>query len=337
MLTEEALMWTSFLESIRDQSDTSLSTKFYQYNHGTQKFVDALKSTFKVALSDVRRNAEVKKIKQTKDKVLVEVKGLDKPVEADYCIVTVPFSRLKYIDTTEAGIDGGLFSDGKRKSIRELHYDNSGKIALVFSDPWWLGLGINNGASVTDLPVRWVFYPSHNWIKRHNTAVMLASYTWSDDAQSFIGMSDEDAVKIALENVIKIHTNTPDGDPSITPEYIRSTFIGGRSWNWTGYEWTLGAFAIFSPGQQRELYERGFVTSQEGRISFAGEHTTIIHAWIEGAIQSGLRAAAEIIHQILPNTRGQFDIHSSDFAVLSKNIPQPVDNTVRVDTKTPIS
>jgi monoamine oxidase len=34
----------------------------------------------------------------------------------------------------------------------------------------------------------------------------------------------------------------------------------------------------------------------EGRIHFAGEHTSLAHAWIQGAIESGLRAAHEI-HQ----------------------------------------
>jgi monoamine oxidase len=32
----------------------------------------------------------------------------------------------------------------------------------------------------------------------------------------------------------------------------------------------------------------------EGRLHFAGEHTTLRHAWIEGAIESGLRVAVEV-------------------------------------------
>jgi monoamine oxidase len=31
-----------------------------------------------------------------------------------------------------------------------------------------------------------------------------------------------------------------------------------------------------------------------GRIHFAGEHASLAHAWIQGAIASGVRAAAEI-------------------------------------------
>ena len=32
----------------------------------------------------------------------------------------------------------------------------------------------------------------------------------------------------------------------------------------------------------------------EGRIHFAGEHTSLYHAWIQGALESGIRAAKEI-------------------------------------------
>jgi monoamine oxidase len=40
------------------------------------------------------------------------------------------------------------------------------------------------------------------------------------------------------------------------------------------------------------LYEH--IAAPEGRIHFAGEHTSLAHAWIQGAIESGLRAAWEI-------------------------------------------
>ena len=53
-----------------------------------------------------------------------------------------------------------------------------------------------------------------------------------------------------------------------------------------------GAFAMFEPGQQSRLYAD--IILPEGRIHFAGEHTSLAHAWIQGSIESGLRAASEI-------------------------------------------
>jgi monoamine oxidase len=36
------------------------------------------------------------------------------------------------------------------------------------------------------------------------------------------------------------------------------------------------------------------IIAPEGRVHFAGEHASLAHAWIQGAIESGLRAAREI-------------------------------------------
>src|SRR5262245_31782875 len=45
-------------------------------------------------------------------------------------------------------------------------------------------------------------------------------------------------------------------------------------------------------GGCRWLYEA--IVAPEGRIHFAGEHASLAHAWIQGAIESRLRAAWEI-------------------------------------------
>jgi monoamine oxidase len=61
---------------------------------------------------------------------------------------------------------------------------------------------------------------------------------------------------------------------------------------WHDDEFAGGAFALFDPGQQTQLYKH--IISPEGRIHFAGEHASLTHAWIQGAIESGLRAAYEV-------------------------------------------
>ena len=66
----------------------------------------------------------------------------------------------------------------------------------------------------------------------------------------------------------------------------------GASYMWHHDEFAGGAFALFDPGQQTRLYEA--IVAPEGRIHFAGEHASLAHAWIQGAIESGLRAAREI-------------------------------------------
>jgi hypothetical protein len=56
---------------------------------------------------------------------------------------------------------------------------------------------------------------------------------------------------------------------------------------WHDDPYAGGAFAMFEPSQQTLLYEH--IIAPEGRIHFAGEHASLRHAWIQGAIESGLR------------------------------------------------
>jgi monoamine oxidase len=79
----------------------------------------------------------------------------------------------------------------------------------------------------------------------------------------------------------------------IHPQIV-DEFEVGASWMWHDDEFAGGAFALFDPGQQSLLYND--IIKPEGRIHFAGEHASLAHAWLQGAIESGLRAAVEI-HQ----------------------------------------
>jgi len=49
---------------------------------------------------------------------------------------------------------------------------------------------------------------------------------------------------------------------------------------------------MFKPGQQMELHP--YIAAPEGRVHFAGEHTTLSHGWMKGAIESGIRVAVEV-------------------------------------------
>lgn len=110
--------------------------------------------------------------------------------------------------------------------------------------------------------------------------MLLASYTWSEDAERWGSLSPEDRIQQAIENVAQIH-------PQILHE-----FEVGASIMWHDDEFAGGAFALFKPEQQTRLY--GDIVAPEGRIHIAGEHASLEHAWIQGAIEYGLRAAWEV-------------------------------------------
>jgi monoamine oxidase len=49
---------------------------------------------------------------------------------------------------------------------------------------------------------------------------------------------------------------------------------------------------LFAPGQEAALHSDAL--RPEGRVYFAGEHCSLWHAWIQGALESGIRAAQQI-------------------------------------------
>jgi monoamine oxidase len=84
----------------------------------------------------------------------------------------------------------------------------------------------------------------------------------------------------------------------LIPEYkgikkcYQSAGSHGTSRCWDEEKWTRGAYPLFRPGQMMKLMPH--IASPEGRVFFAGDHTSGRPGWIEGALQSGHRVVKEI-------------------------------------------
>ncbi len=274
---QEAMMNSSFLELLREETG-GFYTDLVYLDGGT----DLLPRAFVAELGHrIRFGARMVAIEQSDRDVTVHYRtGAGRfAEEADYAIVTTPFPVLRHVEALTP------FSRAKQRAIRQLHYDASAKVFLQFRRRFWEDDdGIVGGGSVTDLAVRNVYYPDHG--RDTGRGVVLASYTWGEDAQRWGSLSPSERIVQALEDVTRIHPQAAD------------EFEVGASKMWHDDEFAGGAFALFDPGQQTLLYEA--ICAPEGRIHFAGEHASLAHAWIQGAVESGIRAAAEIHDATLP-------------------------------------
>jgi monoamine oxidase len=268
---QEALMNASFLELLREEVG-NYYTNMVELAGG----MDTLPKAFLPFLHNrIRFGAKMVAIDQSPDEVTIyyDTAAGRFTATGDYAIITVPFPVLRHVEVLKP------FSKPKQRAIRQLHYDASAKILFQCRRRFWEeDDGIFGGGSVTDLPIRIVYYPDHS--RETGRGVILASYTWSEDAQRWGSLDPRDRISEALEDVATIH-------PQIVQE-----FEVGTSKMWHDDEFAGGAFALFDPGQQTTLYDH--ILAPEGRIYFAGEHTSLCHAWIQGAIESGLRAARDI-------------------------------------------
>ena len=136
------------------------------------------------------------------------------------------------------------------------------------------------GQTVTDLPIRFSYYPSFRNIKA-DTGIILASYTWEDDSIPWDRLTEEDRIQQALENLAVIHGNA-----------VFEEFLTGTSYSWALNPFSGGAFTLFKPEQETELFP--YLATPEGRVHFAGAQTAHPHGWIQAAIESGIRVAHEV-------------------------------------------
>jgi monoamine oxidase len=73
--------------------------------------------------------------------------------------------------------------------------------------------------------------------------------------------------------------------------------------SWEDDPLVRGGYAVFSPGFDPSL--RDWLRRPAGRLTFAGEHTSVEwEGFMNGAIESGRRAAAEIAALVAASRRG---------------------------------
>jgi len=289
----------SLLEAYRDHK--ALIGKKLQISNGMDNLPIELVKQDQEIQDSLRYNARVIEIRRIGDKSLDVI--YEHPVthsrytreDIAFVILAAPFSAL-----THVRLDNAL-GPTQLRAIRNLHYDNATKIALEFSDRFWerkRGGSISGGRSFTDLPIRWVHYPAKaQYGKGTSRGVLLASYTWGDDSLRWASLREVDRIRFAARDVAALHGFTSEGDD----KWFNSLLVGGVSHSWAQDEYTFGAFSLFDPRQETELFDA--IWQPYKRVHFAGEHTSLKHGWIEGALESGIRAALEIYQEVTKSSK----------------------------------
>jgi monoamine oxidase len=194
-------------------------------------------------------------------------------VTGDFAIVAIPYPTLRFVDVVKP------FSPGKQMALRQLHYEAVVKTLLQCRRRFWEeDEGLYGGSTVTDLPIRQIYYPDHG--RETGQGVLMGSYAYGEEARRWASLPPDDRITQTLKYVAQIH-------PQVTQE-----FEVGFSKVWGEDKFSGGGLVFFEPGQQARLHPH--IATPEGPVHFAGEHTSLKHMWIEGAVESGLRAANEV-------------------------------------------
>ena len=163
----------------------------------------------------------------------------------------------------------------KQRAIREQNYSRTVKVFLQTRTRFWLKDGWSGNAT-TDLPIeRLTPDPGADRAERG----ALAAYPIGPYTAALEAMSEAERVAAALDQADQIF-------PEMSKECE-----GGIARCWGLDPWRRGSFALHTPGQI------GFIDTlaqPEGRIHFAGEHTSPWTGWMQGALQSARRVVNEI-------------------------------------------
>ncbi|MEU7030156.1 FAD-dependent oxidoreductase [Streptomyces sp. NPDC046275] len=141
---------------------------------------------------------------------------------------------------------------------------------------------VRGGGSVTDGANRFTYFEHAHPMEGSDGGVVLASYSWADDALKWDAYANEERYLRALAGV-----------QSVFGRRCEVFFTGhGKTQSWMRDHYAYGEASVLLPGQHTELFPD--VPTPEGPLHFAGDHTSIKPAWIEGALESAVRTALQV-------------------------------------------
>ena len=217
----------------------------------------------------------------------------------DFVICAIPFSSLRNVE-----IDP-MFSNRKMQAIKEVFYTSSQKTVFMCKERFWEKGDererIVGGGSSTDLPISTIWYPSHNISFAHNEVnsegssaskinilydkpgVLLASYNLNQDAIRIGNLEDNVRFEKVKRQVEAVH--------GLEEGYLDSIVEESMTVDWNREKGFYGGFCYFKPEQQVLFSYAMEQPEYNNKVYFAGEHVSLTHGWIEGALSTGMKAA----------------------------------------------
>jgi monoamine oxidase len=214
-------------------------------------------------------NSVVKSVEQSNEQVVITTED-GQLHTADMLLCTVPLPVLNKISFSP-----DLSSQKTAAANGAYTYSPSTRVYSQFEQRFWQNEGLN-GWGETNRPEE-IWQPT--WDDPGSKGIVL-SYLRGFAAQQFDLLSAQQQLDSALDNW---QVAFPGARSNLTNSYIFS---------WAKETYSGAAFA--DPSNNEEATYASYLIQAEGRIHFAGEHASKFHGWIQGALESGIRAAQEI-------------------------------------------
>lgn len=262
----EEVGWDDFAEAVEDYVGIELGEigRWHKIEGGN----DQLPRAFAGKLAGkVVYGAVVSKVEQdgTGAHVTFKRAGAAETLPADYVVCAIPFAVLGRVEFAPR------FSEQKTRVRDEMTYELAARAFMQTRERFWERSRLN-GFAVMNLPAE--FWPS-TFGQPGRRGVMQAyvrHYTATDWAKK----NEAERLDAAL-------ALTEQAVPGVRALFERGEVKCWGEDPWAGCAWTHPS----GPGFVA-------VNAPEGRIHFAGEHASLYAGWMNGALESGNRAARAV-------------------------------------------
>ncbi|MBI2376847.1 MAG: FAD-dependent oxidoreductase [Deltaproteobacteria bacterium] len=195
----------------------------------------------------------------------------------DRVVLALPFTLLREVEL-EVELPPDL-----ETAIDELGYGTNAKLMAQFSTRVWRETHNASGSTITDNGLQELWDTSRG---QDGGSGLLTNFVGGNEGVAIGMKTPEEQVQDRLARIDEIF-------PGSGAAYRAGTAL---RMHWPTAPFQKGSYACYKPGQWAFAGVEG---SQVGGLHFAGEHTSVdFQGYMEGAIESGARASAEIQREL---------------------------------------
>jgi monoamine oxidase len=225
-----------------------------------------------LAGSRLQRATILRRIRQSPVGIMatVDSPGGRRQLECDYLICAMPASTLREVE-----FDPPMPGE-QNEAIRTLRYGRVTKTSIQFDRAVWRKRG-RPRAYGTNLPIGALWDGNEEQRGQGGIVSLMAGGNASDQTREILDREGPGALVAQADWI----------------DFANARLIAWDAVSWENDAWARGGYAYFDPRFNPAL--RAWLARPHGRVFFAGEHTSVRwQGYMNGAVESGLRAAAEI-------------------------------------------
>jgi monoamine oxidase len=259
----------SALNLLREAAYRQARKQAFTIRGGTDRLPKALAAR----LGDrIHYDSPVVRIEQDRSGVraVAMARGAPRSFTAERLICAMPFAVLRHVAISPA------LTREKRHAIDQLPNTSVAKVFVQTRSRFWIQAGLS-GSAQSDRPPMLI---SERTINQPGTRGILEAYLAGAEARRVCALPERERIRWVVVELTRLF-------PALAEQAE-----GGATKCWDEDDWARGAYAWFQPGQMTSLLPH--LAHPEGRIHFAGDHTSSTPGWMEGALQSAERVVGEV-------------------------------------------